>query len=873
MKHSLQSLVLVVLTMFFASCAQDIVDVTGTISGIVKDKTSGQFIENCQVTLSPTGSTVFTNSDGRFTFSSLQPGTYTLTFSKSGYSDQSTTVEVISGKTSTLDIQMDQKGGISGTVKDRSTGKSLENCNVYLSPLGISKTTNSSGRFEYDMLNAGTYTLTFSKSGYNDQTTTIKVKSGQISTCDVQLKPSSADMGSISGIVKDYITGQFVENCKVSLSPSGVTKGTDADGLYSFNNLQPGAYTLTFSKIGYHDQSKSVNVEEGKTTTCDVQLRNTDQLELSTQLLDFGESNSTMSFSVKNNTASKYDINIVTSVEWLSFNPSNFTVSANNQMNITAYVDRSKVGPGTYNTTVTLQYTGSTSGNLVLQVRMVYAQQSVPTVETRAAFDVTATTFKIGGVISATGGSVVTAYGHCWSTNPNPTIETAQSTNYGRTTETMSFNSSINQNLVNTVVYVRAYATNAYGTGYGNEVQVTSSSVDPGDGGEFAGGTGTAISPYQLRTPTHMQNMKNYPSAYFKMVADIDMDGINWIPFELKGSFDGDGHTLYNLKISPYVTSDYQGLFSKVSGSASVWNLTIVGVEINAPSYSYVGAIAGYSGCTIGNCHVILNQSNAITGNQKVGGIVGGAQCDIKNCSVSSSLTAPVIVGNGKVGGAIGENIYHDISKVTVNCNISCGAYNGSYTYAIVGGIVGYLGGGTGSKGSISKCTYNGEITGLVPNSVYFGGIVGELSGSDISECKTNVIITASNGAGIGGIVGNASYGNICACYSQGEVHGSVNEGRSNWYGVAGITGYGGTVQHCYTLMDLGVVHAGSTPSGSFAIKDLVNQFSSPINIAEIMRASNSQYASYWNYDRTWTWTGIVNGQSVTAICPKLAWE
>lgn len=864
MKHSLQSLVLVVLTMFFASCAQDIVDVTGTISGIVKDKTSGQFIENCQVILSPTGSTVFTNSDGRFIFSSLQPGTYTLTFSKSGYSDQSTTVEVISGKTSTLDIQMDQKGGISGTVIDRSTGKSLENCNVYLSPLGISKTTNSSGRFEYDMLNAGTYTLTFSKSGYNDQTTTIKVKSGQISTCDVQLKPSSADMGSISGIVKDYITGQFVENCKVSLSPSGVTKGTDADGLYSFNNLQPGAYTLTFSKIGYHDQSKSVNVEEGKTTTCDVQLRNTDQLELSTQLLDFGESNSTMSFSVKNNTASKYDINIVKSVEWLSFSQSNFTVSANNQMNITAYVDRSKVGPGTYNTTATMQYTGSTSGNVVMQVKMVKAEQIVPAVETKAAFDVTATTFKIGGVISATGGSVVTAYGHCWSTNPNPTIETAQSTNYGRTTETMSFNSSINQNLVNTVVYVRAYATNAYGTGYGNEMQVTSSSVDLGDGGEFAGGTGTAISPYQLRTPTHMQNMKNYPSAYFKMVADIDMDGINWIPFELKGSFDGDGHTLYNLKISPYVTSDYQGLFSKVSGSASVENLTIDGIEINAPSYSYIGAIAGYSACNISNCHVIYRQTNAIVGNNYVGGLFGyHKDAYIVNCSASSNLSSSVVIGNQYVGGIVGEfyasqyssENQRSVSNTQASLNIQA---TGSY----IGGIVGLADCFDYSYHSIIRyCSFSGNI--LVANGKsIIGGIAGKAN--IVESCKSNVNIEAPSATKVGGIVGGS--GAVIGCYSQGETIGC-----SYSAGIHGNPSSGeGSISHCYTIMNLPL---GKSSSDSYTVKDLLNQFSSPINIAEIMRTASSQYASYWNYDRTWTWTGIVNGQSVTAICPKLAWE
>jgi hypothetical protein len=94
------------------------------------------------------------------------------------------------------------------------------------------------------------------------------------------------------------------------------------------------------------------------------------------------------------------------------------------------------------------------------------------------------------------------------------------------------------------------------------------------------------------------------------------------------------------------------------------------------------------------------------------------------------------------------------------------------------------------------------------------------------------------------------------------------------YLGVSGIADIeGGQIQHCLTLMDLYVTQTSSSVSGSFSIKDLILQFSNPINIAEIMRTANSEYASYWNYDRTWTWTGTVGGKSVTAICPKLAWE
>jgi hypothetical protein len=132
---------------------------------------------------------------------------------------------------------------------------------------------------------------------------------------------------------------------------------------------------------------------------------------------------------------------------------------------------------------------------------------------------------------------------------------------------------------------------------------------------------------------------------------------------------------------------------------------------------------------------------------------------------------------------------------------------------------------------------------------------------SKIVACKSDVTITGTNGRNSAGGIAGASRGfAIIACYSQGSIQGVQTF-------VGGISGDGG-YSHCYTLMDL-----NCSGDGSFAIKDLASQYSNPINIAEFMRAANSQYASYWNYDRTWTWTGTVGGKSVTAICPKLAWE
>ena len=75
-----------------------------------------------------------------------------------------------------------------------------------------------------------------------------------------------------------------------------------------------------------------------------------------------------------------------------------------------------------------------------------------------------------GGNIVSVGGSEIVICGICWSTSPNPTImesHTTDGTKYG------SFTGSITGLTPNTVYFVRSYATNGIGTGYGNEISFT----------------------------------------------------------------------------------------------------------------------------------------------------------------------------------------------------------------------------------------------------------------------------------------------------------------------------------------------------------------------------------------------------------------
>jgi hypothetical protein len=103
---------------------------------------------------------------------------------------------------------------------------------------------------------------------------------------------------------------------------------------------------------------------------------------------------------------------------------------------------------------------------------------TVPDLTTTAITNLLLTTASSGGNITYNGGSSVTARGVCWSTTTAPTVsnsKTSDGTGIG------SFTSSIAALTPGTTYYIRAYATNTTGTGYGNELSFQTYPNQPGD--------------------------------------------------------------------------------------------------------------------------------------------------------------------------------------------------------------------------------------------------------------------------------------------------------------------------------------------------------------------------------------------------------
>jgi hypothetical protein len=107
-----------------------------------------------------------------------------------------------------------------------------------------------------------------------------------------------------------------------------------------------------------------------------------------------------------------------------------------------------------------------------------------PSVSTDSVVGISSSGATVHGRVSSDGGTRVRERGACYGTSTGPTIGTNRA-NSG--SDTGSYTVSLSGLNASTVYYLRAYATNSVGTGYGNQVSFTTSSPVP----SFSCGTST----------------------------------------------------------------------------------------------------------------------------------------------------------------------------------------------------------------------------------------------------------------------------------------------------------------------------------------------------------------------------------------------
>ena len=304
--------------------------------------------------------------------------------------------------------------------------------------------------------------------------------------------------------------------------------------------------------------------------------------------------------------------------------------------------------------------------------------------------------------------------------------------------------------------------------------------------------------------------------------ADIDLGYYEWIPIgnsanAFKGTFSGEGYSVYGLKIN--ASAAYVGLFGNSTGKITKLNV-INATVYSGNNYNYVSIACGYSGGEISDVSVSGYIDAKIS--SYVAGVVGSTSAIIKNCTNNAE-----IVADGYVGGIAGLSS-NNISNCTNNGNIS--------------GKASYVGGIAGNVESSAERIFKGRTNnGSVSGRSYVGGVMGRIyqfaetlgdnnytnseKGSNPSYtwynhyyCYTSVLNTLQNFGDVtatesyaGGIIGylyvSDSYyktvkhenhggnysSNACSVYGDYnvEISGCENRGTVESYSIAGeIFGY-----------------------------------------------------------------------------------
>jgi hypothetical protein len=282
----------------------------------------------------------------------------------------------------------------------------------------------------------------------------------------------------------------------------------------------------------------------------------------------------------------------------------------------------------------------------------------------------------------------------------------------------------------------------------GQQANITEFTISVGNCGEgFAGGTGTAADPYQIKEAKHLEAIGNclgfipeHLGKYYELQNDIDLSeylkgtSAGWQPIGsgplyFSGKFNGNGYKVSGLWINRPL-ANYVGLF----GSACMLGSEIrnIGVEINddkggVKGNSFVGSLAGYNyEPTISNSYA---KGSVQGGGRYVGGLVGNNN-GLESGIIINSFATGKVQGRVQVGGLVGQNYSSTIS--------------------------------------------NSYATGNVDGNLV-GGLVGTNSGTIInSYARGNV-----NGSSNGGLVGG-NYSIISSSYYDSETSGQTDTGKGD---------------------------------------------------------------------------------------------
>lgn len=532
-KLIISTLLVLVLSLIFVSCgggsssssdgSGESSGGTGSIYGIVTDKATGESIINAGVELQPIGLKTVTGSDGQFEFNEVAAGEYTLYVTKTGYLDQtSSTIVVESGKQAKGDVQLEKLPAALRIVDD--DGKDISELNFGSEIADVSR--------QFNIFNDGYEKLEWELSFSADWIKSVSKEGGELKAGGTQ--------GVIVNIDRSLLeSGENVTTIHVTSNDGNkqlTVKATNATVLPTLNTLETtnitsstavlNAEILTKGVPSYSERGFVYALESNPTlenTIAQLTAKVTEENLYSATVtgLELGEEYYVRGYAINEagvaystnevKFSPEMDLPNVTTEEATNINLDSESATFNGTIvdeGDPAYTERGFVYGFTHNPSVEntkIEVIGSGRGKFSanvteLEVGSIYyirayainnkgvaygsdvmldLNGTVPQVKTEPATDLNigAGTAVFHGEIEYLGDPIYSERGFVYNINHNPTTDDSKVIVSG--TSEGEYSSDVDGLVVGNIYYVRAFATNAQGTAYGEEVEVDFGELKP----------------------------------------------------------------------------------------------------------------------------------------------------------------------------------------------------------------------------------------------------------------------------------------------------------------------------------------------------------------------------------------------------------
>lgn len=474
-------------------------------------------------------------------------------------------------------------GSIYGVVADKATGEPIKSAGVELSPSGLKTITGSEGQFEFTELDPGKYTLLITKTGYLDGvSSTIEVKAGQQAKGDMQIEKlppalkvvndnreeiSTLDFGSaIDDVARSFSLfndGTESLEWQITVTADWIKSVSKIEGVLSAGATQSLIVTIDRTKLksGENTTTAHITSNNGSKQLTITATNSTVLATLNTlPATNVKTTTATLNGEILTDGSPKY------SERGFVYSESSMPTLSSCIQKITSTLTDSK----TYSATVSGLTKGKTyyvrayainAGKEAYSTNEVSFTPSdaLPQVSTQAVTNISRTAGKatFNGTIIDEGEPNYTERGFVYATTHNPMVDSDTKVVVAGKGNG-EFSAYIESLLMGITYYVRAYAINAKGTAYGEEVAADFSAIMPEviTDTAFAIDTRTAYLIGKIANigdPEYTERGFIYGTMQTPIIDDTDVTTIvvaknSSARFEKQVTINGLSHTVYYVR-------------------------------------------------------------------------------------------------------------------------------------------------------------------------------------------------------------------------------------------------------------------------------------------------------------------------------------